>query len=396
MYAFRMKLFRAALAGVSVAAGAYVLACSSLDSASDSDVDAGADAREDTDAGTAEGTDAAAPKDASPTDAGEPDGEAGAPPAGAHVVGYVFGDQESAANPYVASSASSYNVLGGPITVSRGATGNYVVTFADTTFGESTMGLATAASAAGGVWCYWVGGNLDSVSVRCVNASGADTDAKFSLTLFAAGASGATILGYAHADQPSSASYAPAATRSNNGAGGGAITATRSGTGAYAITFGGLTAGDIENVQIVPYGDATSRCTLGAITGGTVAVSCTTAAGAPTDAEYAILLVGKKAGGTARVSAFALCNDNTAASCATYGAYNDTDGGVTATRSATGTYTMTVPGQTLDMGAHVQVSAQIQRGRCNVQSVAGSVVSLTCTNSSGVKQDTNHAVFVVK
>ena len=77
-------------------------------------------------------------------------------------------------------------------------------------------------------------------------------------------------------------------------------------------------------------------------------------------------------------------------------AYNEGDGDVTATRSATGTYAITFDGQDFAAGGHVQLGAQAQGRRCNVASWAGATVNLTCANAGGTAQDNNYGIVVVR
>lgn len=101
-------------------------------------------------------------------------------------------------------------------------------------------------------------------------------------------------VGYAWADQPASASYTPDPDYSFNSAAG-AITATRSGAGDYAIVFSGLGGGPNEggNVQVSAYGSGAGYCrvqgwaSIGSSV--TININCFNSAGVATDMAYTVL-----------------------------------------------------------------------------------------------------------
>ncbi len=322
-------------------------------------------------------------------------GPDGGPKEGARIVAYAFSNNPAAAES-TPSAVYSYNASGGAMKITRTSAGNYSVTFTGLAGLDGSVALASAYDLAGGL-CHWAGTTGEEVRVRCLNAAGSNTDAKFTVTVVAKSeAAGATIVGFAHANEKASASYTPQASRSNNGVGGGAITASRSAVGTYKIEFGGVALDDIENVQLMPYGDEGARCVVKSWGGTTVNLHCYDVNGALADAEYAVLLAGKKPGGTAKIVSYAHANESESASYAPTLSYNEGEGAVTASRSAAGTYAMTFDGRSLDNGAHVQVSAQSQGRRCNVQGWAGAKVDLTCTSASGTKSDNNYAIVVLQ
>jgi hypothetical protein len=328
--------------------------------------------------------------DAGPGDAGKD----GGPTEVARIVGYVFSGDPAAAESTPAA-IYSYNASGGAMKITRTAAGQYTVSFAGLGVLGSSVALASAYGTAGGL-CHWVSTAGEEVKVRCISAAGNNTDAKFVLTVVAKGTTGATILGFAHANDKSSASYTPQASRSNNGVGGGALTASRVAEGTYEMEFGGLAFADIENVQVMPYGDPDARCVVKSWGGSKVNVNCYDLAGAPTDAQYTVLIAGKKPGGTARVVAYAAADESASASYAPALSHNEGGGGVTATRSAAGTYAIAFDGQNLDNGAHVQVSALGQGRRCSVIAWTGTTVNLTCTSAAGTESDNNYAIVVLQ
>ncbi len=350
--------------------------------APDTTADGGPQAPSGADGGLVEGADAGAGDagDAGPTEA-------------ARVLGYVYSNSPAAAES-TPSATYAYNASGGAMKITRTGTGLYSVTFAGLAAGDS-VALASAYGTQGGL-CSWAGTTGEEVRVRCSNAAGNNADAKFVLTVVGKGTTGATILGFAHANDKTSASYTPQASRSNNAVGGGAITASRVAAGIYKMEFGGLALDDIGNVQVMPYGDATAHCIVKSWGGSTVNVECYDNAGALADAQYTVLIAGKKPGGTARVVAYAHAAESSNVLYTPTLAYNEGAGAVMATRTEAGTYSIAFNGLNLNDGAHVQVSAQNQGRRCNVSAWAGTTVNLTCTSASGTKSDNNYAIVVLE
>jgi hypothetical protein len=327
-----------------------------------------------------------------PPDAGSDAGADAGDQPGAHVVGYAFVLDESSPSPN-APPAYSYNASGGAVTVTRLAAGLYDVDFAGLTL-DGSVTLASAYGTAGGL-CHWASTAGSKAGVRCFNGGG-QADSKFTVAVVASGTTaGASILGFAHADQMASASYTPAAARTNNAASGGAVKALRAGPGIYAIEFGGLDEVDIKSVQVMPYGSEATRCVVDVWGGVSVHVRCYEGA-ALADSEYAVMILGQKAGATAHVRAFAHADEAANPSYAPALAYNEGGGAVTATQSAAGTYAVSFDGRNLDTGAHVQVSAQNLGRRCNVGSLGGSSASLTCANINGTKGNNNFGIVVLQ
>lgn len=335
---------------------------------------------------------------ASKSDAGASDAsDAGAadvdsPPVNAaQVIGYVF-SSSSAADSSTPSAHYAYNASGGAMKIARTATGTYDVSFADLDLSGS-VALVSGYDTVGGL-CMWSGTTAPAVTVRCFDATGTAADAKFSLTVFGKGTKGATVLGFAHANDKLAATYTPAADRSNNAIGGGAITASRSAKGKYTTEFAGLGLLDIGNVQVMPYGDANAFCSVDSWSGAKVNVSCFDGSGNAADAQYTVMLLGTKVGSGARVLAYAHAADAASASYIPPVAYND-GAAVTATRLAAGTYKIVFDGQNFNSGTHVQVTSQGKGRRCNVSAWAGNTVDLTCTSTGGLA-DNNYAVVVLQ
>ena len=131
--------------------------------------------------------------------------------------------------------------------------------------------------------------------MRCYDRTGAATDQGFSVVQVAGGRPGRRI-GFAQAHQKEIASYTPHASLSFNSAGG-AITATRSSVGHYAMHFAGLQKlpGRTEHVQVTPPAATLATCNVvsweSAADGLTVFVECRDGAGQFMDSQYKVLVI---------------------------------------------------------------------------------------------------------
>jgi hypothetical protein len=212
---------------------------------------------------------------------------------------FAFGWVSTGTQSTDASQDYRYNPTGGNIHSTRNATGSYTVRFSglgrkavtdrEGVFVNSYNNNATCQPAS---WTT-VGADLD-VEVRCFSPEGADADTPFTLMVVDGNRTGAR-LGFAHADQPATASYAPAnsAVRPT-----GAVQVTRTGLGTYTVAFTGLyRSGDLsETFLITATGTVPGRCNIGswnnsgeAATPTTVNVVCATPAGAAADLPFSIV-----------------------------------------------------------------------------------------------------------
>jgi hypothetical protein len=102
-------------------------------------------------------------------------------------------------------------------------------------------------------------------------------------------------VGYAWANNPSAASYAPMAAYAYNSAGG-PITITRNGVGRYAVQFAGLGGGSSfgGNVQVTSYGGDSASCKVQSWGSGgsnfVANINCFSATGAPVDSRYTVMV----------------------------------------------------------------------------------------------------------
>lgn len=143
--------------------------------------------------------------------------------------------------------------------------------------------------------CNYASGISGGVEVRCYDRTGAAADALFSVLQIAGGRTGRRA-GFAIADLATSPSYAPSSVSAYNSSGG-AITATRSSVGHYAMNFAGLgkLAGHTEHVQVVGMGTLLRTCNVvswgNSATGLQVNVECRDGAGHFVDTRYDVLVI---------------------------------------------------------------------------------------------------------
>ena len=317
------------------------------------------------------------------------------------IVGYAWANQASSAS-YVPSGTYSYNISGGGVSITRFATGVYSVKF--TGLGHVAAGGNVQVTAYAG-WSEackvssWSSGGADfTVSVRCFTTSGTAADSLYTvmLTWPQAATSG---LGYAWANNPTSASYTPNAAYAYNGSGG-SVSITRSGTGVYAVTFAGLSSGAGGDVQVTAYGTGNEECKVqswGAGGSFTASVRCYTAGGTPKDTLYTVLVNQPQT--TTKGIGYVWANNATSASYTpnTFYAYNGSDGNVTITRSGVGAYAVKFAGLT-GGGGHVQVTAYGGSNEsCKVvnwSSGADFNVNIRCFSAAGALVDTRYTVMV--
>jgi len=183
--------------------------------------------------------------------------------------------------------------LSNPALVTRTGTGNYHVSFPNFS-GVGTGGgnvQVTAELNEGeteGHRCTVLNWASDSVNVRCFDPAGAQTDTPFWL-IFQRADPDLEAVAFAWADDETSASYIPNPTYSHNSAGG-AITATRSSTGVYTMTFAGMGSRGINEgtVQVTAYAGVDHRCKVASWVGDEVNVRCFDTAGDPVDSRYTV------------------------------------------------------------------------------------------------------------
>ena len=228
-------------------------------------------------------------------------------------------------------------------------------------------------------------GNKDGAT-NTSDAAGSDSTAA---------ASSAKVVAFAYANDKATASYTPQATRSYN-AGGGAITAKRTSAGVYEIEFGGLTANS-GSVIVTAY-NFDGVCNVTKWLGATVNVNCYNNSGVPTDAAYLVRVMLTGVATTANTVAYAWADNATSASYTpdTGSSYNASQGAITTTRSAAGTYAVQFAGANFNAGANVQVTTYNSNRHCSVPSFAGNTINVKCYDAAGVAGDSRFLINVVQ
>jgi hypothetical protein len=249
--------------------------------------------------------------------------------------------------------------------------------------------------------CKVAGWSGDVVSVRCFDGAGDPVDSVYSLLYLFPDTHAASHFAFALADQSASPAYAPPATHSYNAGGAGAITATRSGTGSYAMSWAGFSATGFNggNVQVTAYGAGNARCRVNNWSSESAVVNCFDAAGNLADSAYSILYWRPEAGD--RGLGFAWADDATSALYTpnSFFSYNAAGGAISVDRSGVGAYSIVWTG----LGAidfergNVQVTAYgISNARCNVTLWVDEIASVRCRDGAGNPVDSRFSVLFVK
>jgi hypothetical protein len=180
---------------------------------------------------------------------------------------------------------------------------------------------------------------------------------------------------------------------------GGTISVSSAATGAYTVRFPGL-GGSGGNAQVVAYGSGSARCKVASWgTSGAdevVGVRCHTAAGAAVNSAF-VVHYGRKTSNNG-VGAYLWADQASAASyypSASY-SWNSTGGTNSITRTATGAYTVRLPGLAAT-GGTVEVTAYgTSSQHCKVASWVASgadqLVYVRCFNTTGGAADTQYAL----
>jgi len=217
-------------------------------------------------------------------------------------LGFLLWNGDTIPTVSIDTAATTYNSAGGLVGVGYVSTGNYATVF--TGLGPLSGGAAgpvgfiVSGSGATARRCQMNGYDLaqSGTGIICRGAGGGLADAAFSLLWFTRGRPGLRY-GYAFANNIGNmAGYTPPSDVSKNSSGG-AITAKKTATGTYQITFAGLAhaAGAKEGVQVSVFGPGGVFCTLlswGNSGANLVAnITCWDTFDAPADAIYDILIV---------------------------------------------------------------------------------------------------------
>jgi uncharacterized protein YjdB len=213
---------------------------------------------------------------------------------------FAWADQQSATAAYTPHASYSYNSSGQLPSISRVQTGTYDVTFTGNqrqagngpeTFLVTAYG-ATAERCTVESWDF----SVPRVRVQCTNRNGVATDSRFTILMMERSRAGARAA-FAWLDSPASPLATPSSLYSYNSLGG-TISATRTGTGAYSLTFAGMgkIGAATESVQVTAYSGTAAYCrVVGWNNSGTfdltVAVNCFDTNGTPIDQSFDIAII---------------------------------------------------------------------------------------------------------
>jgi hypothetical protein len=328
-----------------------------------------------------------------PADGPTPD--AGPPPAPPKVMAYAYAHDPSKAS-YTALASYSFNSGGGSVSITRGSTGTYALSFSGASFNKSNVQVSAYSAPAGAI-CAVSSWGVSTVKVACYSQTGAKIDSRFTIAVFgrATGPSSANVIAYAWANNRSSASYTPTSTYSYNAAGG-AITATRSGVGVYKITFANMKVTGRGNVQVSAYADP-ERCVIASWSGASVNVRCYDDAGKVADSRYVVAVIDTKPG-QAKIGGWAWADKSTSPSytpSATF-SFNSGGGPITATRSTPGVYGVEWGGLPFTTGGAPMVTPYGTSNHCVLGSFGNRKVNVKCYNASGVPADARYNVIYLK
>jgi hypothetical protein len=332
----------------------------------------------------------------------------------ANNVGWVLADQKDA-DDYMPDAQHSFNSAGGAITIIRGGTGAYGVHFDNLYDGAMPNVQVSAYNSSG--WCNLTGigsdGKTAEAGVYCYDAHGTLVNTEFTLLYQSRNAPfGTTDRGvaflYASPLTTSVTQTPPAATSFNST--GGTNTLIRNSMGNYTVTLPGLTK-FFGNAQVV--GQRTTfrtplpRCKL--VSWGTgasstnITVQCYNYAGLPRDdlQFYLAYSVDQTLGfktGIKPLGAYAFANDLTSTSVYTPNTKDQFNGfgtgKLTAQKTGTGLYTVTIPG-TLNYSTSVALVTAVgpaSAAYCNIVSWATSTINVACFKTGGTPIDSRFEV----
>jgi hypothetical protein len=216
-------------------------------------------------------------------------------------------------------------------------------------------------------WGRGEGKTIDAY-VDCYDTNGNPADSHFSFLYQSRGkplGSAKKGLAYLWADQPTAASYTPNPDYQYNSTRG-TNTMVRNGTGSYTASLPGLTKKG-GNVQVTAYGSVPARCTVSGWSSGQSGTSanvlCFDVAGAAADEMFTLAYsIGESLGPfEGRTGIYVLANkpdDRKVYTPSRAYDYNGFETGpITAQKTATGAYTLNIPGETGLGGAAVLVTA---------------------------------------
>ncbi len=321
-------------------------------------------------------------------------------------VGWVLADQPTATS-YTPNPKYTFNSARGSVSISSEGSGEYAVTFGKLFNGSAPEPFSVLVSAYNTTdRCMTYGaapsGAAIVVTVQCFTPSGGYTNAPF--TLLYQSRSG--TFGNVHEGVAYTSTYMNTNVQSFDSSGQ-QVSALEDHKGSYFVYFRGLP--DTGTVQVTPNGTAQdpsgveARCKVADRIGSAsyirVNVHCYAATGEFANEEFNIgYAVGESlgvVGGVKARAAWALANNPT--STKAYAAakqYNGFGAGrLTAQKTGTGQYTVTIPG-TISYGTSNALVTAYGAGSdyCNIAGWTTNAISVACYNQSGLPADSQFDV----
>jgi hypothetical protein len=331
--------------------------------------------------------------------------------AGAQPVwGYLWANDPTSPS-YTPSAQYQRNISGALNTIERTGTGAYAVHF--TKLGIYWGGTVDVTAYGPGSETCKVGSWGPALSdlrvdVRCFDAAGNPADTQFAAAFTRP--TGSSRFGYVWANNPGAASYTPNSWYQYNSAGT-TNTITRSSTGIYQVRFPSIGgAGGTAKVTAYGYGNESCKITSWSSFGTDVYlnVACQTPAGALVDTMFtatwhdSVGLLGTSTD-SAMERGFVWADQDSSASYAPSSFYQYNSDGLanTITRSAVGTYQVTLPGLGTTRG-HPEVTSygpSASTTRCKIRSWGSSggneFVNVLCFDASGAAADSRYVLTFV-
>ena len=306
-----------------------------------------------------------------------------------------------------------FNSAGGNNSVTRLALGAYRADFPNlgTAAGIAHVNAAVSSNAYCKAHSWGPNDSTQEVYVLCFDSGGATVDSPFTVLFYKEDRTTAdSNAGYTRVQIPiaSTTAYQPPSAYSWNGH----LNANqikRQDTGRYQITF----AGQLESgsVMVTPYGASPTRCKVGSYdAASTVSVACHSIDGTPTDSEFGVssfadVAFGSDTRANAHPGGYALADDRLSASYqpSIFQRFNSSGGGILATRSAVGSYTMefgllkpfnkSVPMVTAFGGDVVELGAYCRPNSwTSLAGVPSTMVLVDCFNAAGAPVDSRYVV----
>lgn len=309
--------------------------------------------------------------------------------------GFVWNDSPASASLTPAATKQGSSV-GGTNSITRAATGDYTVTFAN--LGSGLRGNAQVrATGTSGNRCNasQFGGSSGSatVRVRCVTAAGVAADTPFVAAFQVNESIQPLDAGYAMAMSPTDATYEVSDVLSANSTGD-VNQSTRFSTGTYALTFGSFGGAGVPVVTAVSPTGANVTCQITDIS-VSVSVQCNNGAGANVDSIYSVTFADSSVF-TKRRGAYIFANNATATTAYTPASssrfWNSQTGSPTSRKVTTGQYEVILPGHSPSNAIPlVTAYATSTPTHCWAASWAASgantAVQVRCTNAAGTLAD---------